>query len=117
VDNIQTLRDLHSGLEKILCFLQNTRDDGESTIQHFMWNKMKGNKHKVYSESTTLSQIKLKNIIALYEKMEEKYFPHVTKGIRPDYTSMANEKEIRRTLEGILGYSELAPNGAAGNQA
>jgi hypothetical protein len=114
-DNIQTLRDLHSGLEKILCFLQNTREDRESTIEHFVSNKMRGNKHLVYSESSTFSQVKLMNILALYEKLEEKYFPHVTKSIRPDYTSTKNEKEIRRTLEGMLKYSELAPNGAAGN--
>jgi hypothetical protein len=115
-DKIQTLRDLHGGLEKILCFLQNTREAGESTIELFVSNKMKGNKHRVYSEATTLSQVKLKNIIALYEKLEEKYFPYVTKSIRPDYTSMANEKTIRTALEGMLKYSEVAPNGAAGNE-
>jgi hypothetical protein len=115
-DKIQTLRDLHGGLEKILCFLQNTREDRESTIEHFVNNKMKGNKHRVYSENTTFSQVKLMNILALYEKLEEKYFPHVTKSVRPDYTSMRNEREIRGTLEGILRYSEVAPNGAAGNE-
>jgi hypothetical protein len=77
---------------------------------------MKGNKHRVYSEATTLSQVKLKNIIALYEKLEEKYFPYVTKSIRPDYTSTANEKTIRVALEVMLKYSEVAPNGAAGNE-
>jgi hypothetical protein len=60
---------------------------------------MKGNKHRVYSENTTLSQVRLMNIIALYEKLEEKYFPHVTKSIRPDYKSMEKEIEIRRALK------------------
>ena len=115
-DKIQTLRDLHGGLEKILCFLQNTREAGESTVESFVNQKMKGSKHRVYSENTTISQVKLKNILALYEKLEEKYFPHVTKSIRPDYTSMANEREIRTTLEGILRHSELAPNGTAVNE-
>jgi hypothetical protein len=101
-DYIQTLRDLHGGLEKILCFLQNTKEVGESTIEHFVSNKMKGNKHRVYSENTTLSQVRLMNIIALYEILEEKYFPHVTESIRPDYRSMANEIEIRRALKEIL---------------
>ena len=89
-EKIQTLRDLHGGLEKILCFLQNTREAGESTIELFVSKRMKGNKQREYSEITTLKQVKLKNIIALYEKLEEKYFPYVTKSIRPDYTSMAN---------------------------
>jgi hypothetical protein len=96
--------------------LQNTREDKENTIEHFVNTKMKGNKHRVYSENTTLSQVKLMYIIALYEKFEEKYFPHVTKSIRPDYTSMNNEKEIRRNLEGMLMYTDIAPFGAAANQ-
>jgi predicted MPP superfamily phosphohydrolase len=115
-DYVHTLRDLHGGLEKILCFLQNTKEVGERTIEHFVNNKMKGSKHRVYSENTTFSQVRLMNIIALYEKLEEKYFPYVTKSIRPEYTSMANEKEIRQAVEGILNYSEVAPKGAAVNE-
>jgi hypothetical protein len=48
--------------------------------------------------------------------LEEKYFPHVTKSIRPDYTSTENEKKIGKALEDILRYSEIAPNGAAENE-
>ena len=85
-----------------MCFLQNTKEVAESTIEQFVSNKMKGNKHRVYSENTTFSQVRLMNILALYEKLEEKYFPYVTNSIRPDYKSMANEKEIRIALKEIL---------------
>jgi len=43
-EKIQTLRELHGGLEKILCFLQNTREGGDHTIEHFVNSKMKGKK-------------------------------------------------------------------------
>ena len=51
---------------------------------------MKGNKHAEYSGNTTFSKVKLKYILALYEKLEEKYFPHATKCIKSEYTSMRN---------------------------
>ena len=72
---------------------------------------MKGNKHKTYSENTTLSQIRLKNIITLYEKLEEKYVPFVTTSIRPDYLNDKNEREIRERMTQILGYCELQKDG------
>jgi xylose isomerase len=68
---------------------------------------MKGNKHKVYSENTTLSQVKLKNIIALYEKIEEKYFPFVTSSIRPEYMCLKNEKDIKDRLSEVLKQCDL----------
>jgi hypothetical protein len=71
---------------------------------------MKGNKHKTYSEYSTLSQMKLKNIIALYEKLEEKYFPFVTTSIKPDYLSEKNEKEIKARIDQILGKCDLVQN-------
>ena len=55
--------------------------------------------------------MKLKNIIALYEKLEEKYFPFVTTSIKPDYLSEKNEKEIKGRLVQILGMCDLVPNG------
>jgi hypothetical protein len=59
---------------------------------------MKGNKHKAYSMNSTLSQIKLKNIISLYEKLEEKYFPFVTMSIKIEYMNENNEKEIKQRI-------------------
>jgi xylose isomerase len=72
---------------------------------------MKGNKHKAFSDNTVLSQIKLKNILALYEKIEEKYFPFVTTNIRPEYMNLKNEAEIRESLQKILGQCDLVQNG------
>jgi hypothetical protein len=68
---------------------------------------MKGNRHRTYSENTTLSQLKLKNIIALYEKLEEKYFPFVTSSIRPEYQSVKKEKDIKERMRTILKKCEL----------
>lgn len=74
---------------------------------------MKGNKHAMYSENTTFSKVKLKYILALYEKLEEKYFPHATKCIKSEYTSMRNEIKIHEALKVMLNYSEVTPNGDA----
>jgi hypothetical protein len=74
---------------------------------------MKGNKHAEYSGNTTFSKVKLKYILALYEKLEEKYFPHATKCIKSEYTSMRNEIKIHEALKVMLNFSELSLNGNA----
>jgi hypothetical protein len=85
-EKVSTLRVLHGNLEKIMCYLQHYKKEGagEMTIEDFC-QKIHGNIHKEYSERSTLSRVKLKNIVALYERIETRYFPYITDNLRLEF--------------------------------
>jgi hypothetical protein len=96
-EKVQLLRNLHGGLEKILCFLKNaTIDRGlDITIEEFC-TRIHGRLEKDYRDRTVLSQFKLSNIIELYQLIEEKYFPYITRNLKQEFFVDKHQDEIEK---------------------
>lgn len=101
---------LHGGLDKILCFLQNSTIEKNKvdnfTIEEFC-RRIHGQKEKEYSDRSVLSQIKLVNIIDLYQTIEVKYFPHITHALRQEFFNMKKEEQIKDSLSALLKHCDL----------
>lgn len=55
--------------------------------------------------------MKLKNVIALYEIFEVRYFPHITQHLRPEYFNKSDDSYVRSQFENLLKYSLLVKDG------
>jgi hypothetical protein len=56
-------------------------------------------------------EVKLKNIIALYEIFEVRYFPHIEEDLRPEYKVKDDDSLVREHLDTLLKYSLLVTQG------
>ncbi|CAG9322652.1 unnamed protein product [Blepharisma stoltei] len=80
------LKEIYGSLNYILCYLKNSKINPEKNISEFCRETLNMTKISDFFKSRShLSSIKLENIIALYEKIEQAYFPYMLKFIRAEY--------------------------------
>jgi len=53
--------------------------------------------------------VRIRNIVALYEIIEKRYFPHITKNLRTEFFSEVNAEDIRGKMANILVNCRALP--------
>lgn len=97
-----TLQKLHGGVEKLLCFLNNSRGKLDLTLEEFCRQLKIKKAIPLLSEQTVFSQVKLQNIVAYYELLEIKYFPFITDSLRPEFMKEDRQDEIKESFTQIF---------------
>jgi hypothetical protein len=69
---------LHKGLERIMYFLQNSKESKDVTLEKYCKKNKWIVEHTFYDNRAPFYEVKLKNVIALYEIFEVCYFPLIT---------------------------------------
>ena len=108
-----SLKEHLSSLEYILCFLKNSaKENPEGRIKEFC-EKLTASSSLLCSEvvdsmkkPTVVSQVKLKNVISLYETFEKRYFSFVAQSIRHEYKSQENKDEVEKAVKKLMDDSE-----------
>jgi hypothetical protein len=94
-----------------MCFLQNSKENKDCTLKNFC-NKIYGKIESTFKEkSAPFYEVKLKNLVALYEIFEVRYFPHITWHLRPEYFNKSDDRYVRDQLFFLLKYSLLVTQG------
>jgi hypothetical protein len=88
------LKDIYSSFNILLCYLKNIKNHEELTISSFSIKISSSKICKYLVEENSISRLKLSYCIAVYEAIEEKYFPTILKYIRDDYKKQDRQQEI-----------------------
>jgi hypothetical protein len=67
----------------------------------------------MYSDRSLLSQIKLFNVIDLYQIIEERYFPFITPELRLEFFNDKKRDYITQRLTDLLIFCDLKKDGGA----
>jgi len=103
--NIAYVHQVFSSLEIILCNLRYSTNVENTTISNYILKMQGGDKISSFlKEMNPFNQIKLCNILFLYELFEEKLFKHVIQYISPDYDKPLEDK-VKEAIVNFLNES------------
>mmetsp|Transcript_3004 Transcript_3004/g.4645 ORF Transcript_3004/g.4645 Transcript_3004/m.4645 type:complete len:1347 (+) Transcript_3004:98-4138(+) len=100
------LRELHSSLSYILCYLKNSKESPDSTISSFCNNLRGESISEHFKNKDPLCNVKLRSVIHLFEEIETRYFPYILAGIKTDFKSEENKEDVELRIRNLARRCE-----------
>jgi hypothetical protein len=107
------LNEIYSSMSNVLCYLKTAGRNPEETLCSFS-NQIRSSRLSPYlTEENRISNISLMYVVALYEFIEERYFPNILKYVKSEFTNKERKEDIEIKVEQLLDRcrnSDQLPN-------